>query len=411
MKDLLIGLEAGAAPGLLSITIDSHTRLRKFETAARTLRDCPANLNGYPLVAHGWRRGLELNEAVLAPLEIRHGSPDPRELFATAIAAGVISFEGGGVCYNLPYSKDVPLARSLEAWRQVDRSCGLLARDGIIVDRELFGTLTAVMVPPSISLAVTILEAVMAAEQGVRCISIAYPQNGEIIQDVAALRAVGPLARRYLPDDVEVFSVLHQFMGVFPLDAQAADELILLGGLVARLGGATKVITKTNQEAYGIPDTAANVHGLRTTALAFSALLDTMIVVDAERVEEEQHWLEREVTELVEPVLAQGERTGLATAVADAFSRGTLDIPFSASIHAHSAVIPQRGRNGAVRFLDSGRLPFSPEVLARNDGLSSRSPADFRTISSQIAADINYFRDRRAAIVSPQRYLGDEKSL
>ncbi len=403
MKDLLTDLEAGAAPGLLSITIDSHTRLRKFETAARTLRDSPANLNGYPLVTHGWRRGLELNEAVLAPLEIRHGSPDPRELFATAIAAGVISFEGGGVCYNLPYSKDVPLAQSLAAWRQVDRACGLLAREGIIVDRELFGTLTAVMVPPSISLAVSILEAVMAAEQGVRCISIAYPQNGEIAQDVAALRAIGPLARRYLPDEVEVFSVLHEFMGVFPLDAGAADELILLGGLVARLGGATKVITKTNQEAYGIPDAAANIHGLRTTALAFTSLLDGMLRVDAERVEEERHWLEREVAELVEPVLARGARTGLENAVADAFSKGELDIPFSASIHAHSAIMPQRDRSGAVRFLETGRLPFSPEVLARNAALLGDSPADPGALSSEVTAGINYFRDRRPAIAGPRR--------
>lgn len=393
MKDLLVALEAGARPGLLSITIDSHTRLRKFGAAARTLSDRPGNLNGYPLVTHGWRRGLELNEAVAAPLEVRHGSPDPRDLFATAIAAGVTSFEGGGVCYNLPYSKDVPLPVSLAAWRQVDRACGLLAREGIIVDRELFGTLTGVLVPPAISLAVTVLEAVLAVAEGVRCVSVACPQNGDVVQDVAALRAIPLLARRYLPDDVEVFSVLHQFMGVFPEDEQAADELILLGGLVARLGGAVKVITKTNQEALGIPDAASNVHGLRTTALAFSPLMDGLLSVDETLVEEELHWLRLEVADLVDPVLAAGTEAGLGQAVAAAFAAGTLDIPFSASVHAHSEVIPRRDSRGAVRFLAAGRLPFSAAVLRRNDALVASAVRGPGGLSTDVTADINYFRD------------------
>src|ERR1700758_3757954 len=88
MRSLLQQLEASAAPDLLPVTIDSHTRLRHFDVAATTLRTSPSNLNGYPLVSRGWQRGRELNACVRAPLQIRHGSPDARDLFAVAIASG-----------------------------------------------------------------------------------------------------------------------------------------------------------------------------------------------------------------------------------------------------------------------------------------------------------------------------------
>ena len=161
------------------------------------------------------------------------------------MAAGITSFEGGGIWYSLPYSKAVPLSELLAAWREVDALCGELARLGLVIDRELFGTLTAVLIPLSISLAISVLEAVAAAGEGVRCLSVAYPQGGHFEQDVAALRAIPLLAARYLPGDVEVHAVLHEFMGVFPRERPHAEDLILYGALVARLGGATKLITKT----------------------------------------------------------------------------------------------------------------------------------------------------------------------
>ncbi|MER5884168.1 methylaspartate mutase [Streptomyces sp. NPDC001941] len=395
MLDLLHALE-GAGPDVLSVTIDSHTRLRNFTTAREVLRRDPADLNGYPLVAHGWQRGRELVASVGVPLEVRHGSPDPRELFAVSLAAGITSFEGGAIGYNLPYSKNVPLGRSLRAWQRVDAVCGELARHGVTVDRELFGTLTAVLVPPSVSLAMTLLEGAAAVAEGVTCLSVSYPQGGEVHQDVAALRAVRTLARRYLGADVEVYPVLHEFMGVFPSTPEFAGALILLGGLTARLGGATKVISKTTQEAHGIPDAAANAAGIRTAALGASDLMD-FVTVDEDRVAEEQHWIEREVAELVEPVL-EGE--DLFGSIEKAFTDGRLDIPFSASVHARSEVVPRRDRRGAVRYGSAGALPFSGAVLRRQAALLADDPAGPvpGSLMAAVHADIHYFPAKESAL-------------
>lgn len=391
MKNLLAALEAEAEPDILTLTIDSHTRLKRFEEALRTLDLHPADLNGYPLVAHGWQRGRELNELVAAPLEIRHGSPDARILFDVSVASGITSFEGGGISYNLPYSKAVPLAESLGAWQDVDRRCGELVEHGVIIDRELFGTLTAVLVPPSISLAISVLEAVLAARAGVRCISIAYPQGGHLAQDVAALRCIPVLAERYLPAGTQVHAVLHEFMGVFPRQRGNAEDLIFYGALVARLGGASKLITKTYQEAYGIPDTSANVAGLRLADRANSPLLE-FISVDNGRVDDEMEWILAEVADLIEPLLW---RTNLIEAVIEAFAEGRLDIPFSASRYARSDLIPRRDAMGAIRYLSAGSLPFSAAHLRRNEELlhavDGPEPG-LDALLDGLTGDINYFR-------------------
>ncbi|MFE4172309.1 methylaspartate mutase [Streptomyces sp. NPDC056909] len=389
MTTLLQDLERHAGPDVLSLTIDSHTRLKRFDQARAALIRNPADLNGYPLVSHGWQRGRQLNEAVSAPLEIRHGSPDARLLFRTAIASGITSFEGGGISYNLPYSKAVPLSESLDAWQEVDALCGDLAERGLVIDRELFGTLTAVLVPPSISLAISVLEAVAAARQGVRCISVAYPQGGHFEQDVAALRAIPLLGARYLPEAVEVHPVLHEFMGVFPRERGNAEDLILYGALVARLGGATKLITKTYLEAYGIPDTRANIDGLLLASRANSPLLG-FIALDEARIDEELEWILAEVAEIVEPVLAAAD---LHKEIAAAFAAGRLDIPFSASRYALSEIIPRRAPDGAIRYFASGSLPFSDRTRRRNErGLAAAGDdAKIGDMVKGLTTDINYF--------------------
>ncbi|MCY7314869.1 MAG: hypothetical protein LH480_04425 [Rubrivivax sp.] len=407
MRSLLLGLQTQAAPDVATLTIDAHTRLKRFEVAARVMREDPAQLNGYPLVAHGWQRGRELNEAVHAPVQVRHGSPDPRLLFEVALASGFSAFEGGGIGYNIPYCKDVALADSLAWWREVDSLCGELALGGVLVDREFFGTLTAVLMPPAIQLATALIEAMLAAACGVRCLSIAVCQTGHLVQDVAMLRAVPRLAERFLPAQAaDVFAVLHQFMGAFPSQRQDSDALILRGALVAKAGGAVKTINKTFQEAMGVPSLEANVSGILLSKAANSWILDLM-GIDQGQVAEERHWIEREVDELLAPVL---DSSDLLRATCAAFASGRLDVPFSASRGARAEVIPMRAPDGSIRIFDFGRLPLSAEVKQRHRGQLGAVADD--AVFNKLEADIGWFcrnndwLDVVPAEASAQRALG-----
>jgi methylaspartate mutase epsilon subunit len=346
----------------LTLTIDSYTRLLKFATAHRLLLEAPEQLNGYPLVAHGYRAVREITERYNRPIQVRHGSPDGRRLFAESVAGGIQSYEGGGISYNLPYCRDVPIEHSLRAWQEIDQACGALEKSGFPIDREFFGPLSAVLMPPSVSLAIVFLEAILAAREGCRCLSLAYPQSGNIIQDVAALQTIRVLAKRYLGDTANVYPVLHEFMGVFPQDVERAQTLIFFGGLTARLGRATKIISKTSQEAIGIPDAEVNAEGIRRTRLAYEEYL-SFVTVPPALVEEEAYWIQRETCELVDPVLSEPD---LITAIVRAFHDGRLDIPFPSNREAHGRVVPVRDNEIAIRFADTGNLPFSQEVKAHH---------------------------------------------
>ncbi|HYO70554.1 MAG TPA: methylaspartate mutase [Archangium sp.] len=398
MRQLLTRLEEGARPEILTLTIDSYTRLRKFKVARHLIDVDPGGLNGYPLVGHGWRKGRELNSSVKTPLQVRHGSPDPRVLFEVAIASGITAFEGGGIGYNLPYCKDIPVEHSLRCWQEVDRRCGELAREGVRVDRELFGTLTAVLIPPAIGLSMTLLEAILAAREGVKCVSIACCQGGNLIQDIAALRAIRRMATRYLPADVEVYPVFHEWMGPFSPERRTADATIFYGALTAWLGRATKLINKTYEEALGIPSVEANVSGIWTARAATSSLFN-FIRISEDEIESEVEAILTEVDEIVAPVLDAAE---LIPAIANAFTQGHLDIPFSASRHARSEVLPMRDASGAIRFYKCGGLGFSERTRRRNEALLSvvlRSEAF--DLFQKLRGDIMYFTNVEQPFVPP----------
>lgn len=123
-------------------------------------------------------------EGVERPVQLRHRCVDARLLVETALAAGFTSIDGGGISHNLSYAKDVPLAQTLAHWQYCDRLIGEYAAAGILLNRETYGPLTGTLIPPFLSHAVSILEALLAAEQGVKCITLSYGQGGNLTQDV-----------------------------------------------------------------------------------------------------------------------------------------------------------------------------------------------------------------------------------
>lgn len=364
---LFQALKQGGAQ-VLSYQVDSLTRNNNYvgvqAAIAESRQTKTATINGFPIINHGVPGLRRIISEVQTPLQARHSTRDPRLLAEISYAGGVTAFEGGAICYNTPYYKDYPLDQSINRWQYVDRLTGIyFERYGIALDREFFGTLTATLIPPCLAIVVNILQGILAVKQGVKCLSLGYAEQGHRIQDIAAIRMLGKLAREVFENlgyrDIQVNTVFHQYMAAFPDDERRAGELIHQSAITAALSGATRMIAKTPIEAYRIPTTQDNVQGLQLGISGFAEAVNHTI--DETRVNEECRMIRREVDLMLDSVVRLGNGC-IAEGIVKAFREGYLDIPFSPSLYNRGEVVTARDVEGAVRFLKKGRLQFDSEV-------------------------------------------------
>lgn len=356
-----------AGARVLSYQVDSLTRNNNYAGAEEAIRDSrtsgAATLNGFPVVNHGPKHLRRIIGEVKVPLQSRHSTRDPRLLAEISYAGAVTSYEGGAVCYNIPYYKSYPLHESVRRWQYVDRLTGIYhERYGITLDREFFGTLTATLIPPCLAIAIDIIESLLAVRQGVKSVSLGYAEQGHRPQDVAAVRMMRVLAEEYLGrlgyKDVQVSTVFHQYMAAFPPHPERAADLIYNSAVTAALSGATRVIVKTPAESYKIPMLEDNLHGL---SLVHRGIAEANgVALCEERVAEECEHIRREVEAIIEGVIFCGGGD-FAQGVVNAFAKGYLDIPFSPSVYNRGEVMTARDTEGAVRFLSVGQLQLGRE--------------------------------------------------
>ncbi|MHC1785603.1 MAG: methylaspartate mutase subunit E [Christensenellales bacterium] len=407
---LLRHLETEGEADLLPTTIDSYTRLNRYTDADHGIKESMATgkamLNGFPAVNHGVAGCRLVTSAVQSPVQVRHGTPDARLLAEISLAGGFTSFEGGGISYNIPYAKNVPMEHTLLTWQYVDRLTGYYAQHGIEINREPFGPLTGTLVPPCVSNAVAIIEALLAAEQGVKNLTVGYGQCGNLVQDVAAIRALEEQCREYLQRfgflDCKVSTVLHQWMGGFPQDEAKAFAVICWGSAVAALAKATKVIVKTPHEAMGVPTKEANAAGLRATKQTISMLSDQGMVQDS-ALKAEISLIKEETRCIIEKTLELGEGD-LAVGTVRAFQAGVIDVPFAPSRINAGKIMPARDNEGAVRFLDTGLMPFTEAIKAfHREKLAHRAKAEGREVSFQMVIDDIYAISKSCLVGRPRK--------
>ncbi len=367
----------------LSYQVDSLTRNNNYVAAEEGIRASVASghsrINGFPVVNHGVTALRRIATAIEMPLQTRHSTRAPELLAEISYAGGVTAYEGGPICYNLPYYKDYAPSASLRAWQYVDRLTGLYAeRYGIILDREFFGTLTATLIPPSIAIATGVIESCLAARQGVRCVSVGYAEQGNRTQDIAAIRTIRSFVPKLLErlgfGSVQVNAIFHQYMAAFPTEQEKACQLISESATTATLAEATRVLTKSAVEATRIPSLADNFEALALVRQGIEAA--GSLYVDPVAVAREEEIIRREVECIVEGVLLCGGGN-LNAGVVKAFESGVLDIPFAPSVYTRGEVVTARDRSGAVRFLDPGKLPLDRDLVAMHrDLMSDRCHAD-----------------------------------
>ncbi len=389
-------LMEGLAPycDVLPTTIDAYTRHNRYDEAQdgidRSRAAGTSLLNGFPAVNHGVEGCTRLVEAVSKPIQVRHGTPDARLLAEVTLSSGFSSYEGGGISYNIPYAKNIPLEQSIRHWQYCDRLVGRFEEHGIRINREPFGPLTGTLVPPFVSHVVAIIEGLLALEQGVRCITLGYGQAGNLVQDVAALRSLRRLGHHYFQnagyDDYQLTTVFHQWMGGFPEDEAKATAVICLGALAAKQARATKIIVKTPHEASGIPSLEANQAGLKATRQMVNMIADqnrndgNEILTEVEVIEAEVHAVMRAVMKLGKGDIARGAVL--------AFESGVMDIPFAPAIGNAGKLTPVRDNHGALRIFETGNVPLPKDVMAfHQDRIAERARSEGREVSFDMVVD------------------------
>lgn len=384
--------DAGA--DFLPLTIDSCTRHNEYDTATQLLRRSEEEgrslLNGYPLVCHGHELTRQLYVGLDKPVSLRHGTPDARLLVEMAIGSGIVEIEGGGLCYCLPYSEGFPLDRALMYWQYVDRVCALYSTPGRPVHRESFGPLSATLVPPAIAIVIEVVEALLAAEQGVTSFAVSFGQTGSFIQDVACARVLRRLARATLDrfgfSSMELRLVYHQWMGQFPMQRERAAALIAGSALIAGVIDADKVVVKTVDEALGVPRAQVNAEAVDSVRYVLRNFASSESV-DSPAIADEAALIESESSTLLDAIFdLSGE--AFWESVYRAFQLGWIDLPFSPHADNANRLVSMRDANRSIRIADPGAMPISTRDAALERRLLQTRADRGEKTHRQLLADI-----------------------
>ncbi len=389
--------QAGA--DFIPLTIDSCTRQNQYDTAENLLQRSEEEgkdyLNGYPLIAHGYEITRELYREIDRPISLRHGTPDARLLAEVAIASGITEIEGGGICYCLPYSEGFPLDRSLLYWQYIDRICAEYSTKDAPIHRESFGPLSATLVPPAIAITIQIIEALLAAEQGVTSFAVSFGQTGSMIQDLATAQVLRKLTRNYLDKfgfkEVQTYLVYHQWMGQFPAEKEKAAALIVGSSIISSMISADKIVVKTVNEALGVP--AAEVNAEATSTVQYTlerfrygdvlagSLTSPLVEGEAILIESETKTILQRIFDLSGNVFWES--------VFRAFQLGYLDVPFSPHNDNANKLISMRDVNGSIRIHEKGNVPISDEDAKFEKSLLASKHNKSDKTYRQLLADIN----------------------
>lgn len=348
-----------------TVTVDSYTRVNDHESARRAL-ETGGDLNGFPVVAHGTEQTRRMIDSVASedfPVQFRHGSALPMELFRALSAAGADATEGGPVSYCLPYSR-IPLPDATAAWAQC---CRMLAARPEPIHLESFGgCMLGQLCPPSLLVALSVLEGMFFREHGLRSISVSYAQQTHPDQDLEALHALRRLAGEWL-GDTDWHTVLYTYMGVYPRTSVGAFRILEDSVRLAVRSGTERLIVKTPVEAHRIPTIAENVDALEFAAAVAEHEGQALTATVPSRT-----GIYDEARLLITTTLRFADTVGAA--LVEAFARGHLDVPYC--LHRDNANRSRAGVDplGSLNWSDPGGMPVT--ATTGRDPVSARGLID-----------------------------------
>lgn len=375
MRAGLAATRAADAATVGTITLDSYTRVGELDSVESALH-AGADLNGYPIVSYD----RAVTGQVLAgirdeafPVQVRHGSAVPGDIFAALRRTLINATEGGPVSYCLPYGR-TPLDESVRNWSRCTEDFAQLRESGVEPHLETFGgCMLGQLCPPSQLVAISVLEALFFCGHGIRSVSLSYAQQTHPEQDREAVAALRRLCGEWLPTP-NWHVVIYAYMGVYPTTDEGAYLLLDQATRLAVDSGSERLIVKTVAESRRIPTVAENIAALESAArTARTAPAGGPASTEADS----QTYLEARA--LIEGVLELAPDIGHALVLA--FRQGALDIPYCLHPDNHGRARSYIDGDGRLRWAGIGRLPLA--------GLAGRARGRDVT-SSGLIADLSY---------------------
>ncbi|GAA4590476.1 methylaspartate mutase epsilon subunit [Actinoplanes octamycinicus] len=372
MRAGLLATRAARATTVGTITLDSYTRVGELAAAGRALAD-GVPLNGYPIVNHPPAVTGALLDGVRGddfPIQVRHGSAVPADIFAALARLRLNATEGGPVSYCLPYGR-TPLAESITNWRRGTEVFAALRDQGVEPHLETFGgCMMGQLCPPGQLVAISVLEALFFHQHGIRSLSVSYAQQTSYDQDVEALLALRRLCAELLPTR-NWHVVVYAYMGMYPVTAGGAYRLLDRAAELAAVTGAERLIVKTEAEARRIPTVAENI-----TALERAGAVRRRVPLDP-GIDTETY---AEAAALVHAVLNLD--ADLGRALLAAFRHGVLDVPYCLHPDNMGRTRSYLDDYGRLRWAATGSMPLPGATRRRPRALTSAG----------LLSDLSYIR-------------------
>ncbi len=356
----------------LPVTTDSYTRqleLDKVESILDEMRKTGKKLlNGYPIINHGVKQTRRIIESV------DQGAFDPRLSLKSyplaseiAFASGMTGIAAGPFISWAAYEKDATLEQSIAATRYVQRLMGYYADRGVILTTDNHGWILTGIQPMTVNLAITIAEALMAAEQGVRSVVSVVHLMGNMAQDLAWIRVAPRLMREYLDKhgyaDVILAGTFAQHTPLFPMPQGMGGAFAFSNymAVVAALGKVEAVFLRTVDEAVGIPTEESHVVTYEAAKWFFNVIRGQGIEFEIKEIDEEAEIAEIEIRAILDRLLEIGDGD-IIVGCLKGVETGVIDSCFSPNKQVRDLVVGVKDSRGAIRYKDFGNLPLPPEV-------------------------------------------------
>ena len=378
-------------PDEWSLFSDAYTRKCRFANAQtgleRSQKEGRSILSGFPIVNYGVKGTRKLFEASNGPLYLNASDEDPRLQMEIAFASG-FSRSFAHTLHDLTqHSKDFPLDKRIQNCQYEDRLVSYYTEHGIPILMGLGGNLTGWNMP-SYKNILSVLQVLLSAEQGVKFFDPQVSNCMNIVQDVAANRALLKLVREYLDKygyhDVTLVNRGYPFQGAWPRDIFQMAAVASMCVTIAVLQGVDVMRLRSLDESVSTPTKDGNKLSVKIARQVIGSLKGQQMPESNELLLE-QEMIEKEVRATVEKVIEIGDGD-VAKGMVRAVEHGILDCNFSPWIHYKGKVLLVRDNEGALRYHEHGNIPLPKEVAAyhrekiRQRELKAGKPADLEMV-------------------------------